>query len=106
MDAVLFPTLTFAVFFAVVLAVGWRLSEQPVHWKLFMVAASYVFYGWWGPIFCLLLAGATVGNQLVAIAIGRSRTDRAARAWMTLGVAADLGILGFFKYFGFFVDSL
>ena len=59
MVAVLFPTLTFAVFFAVVLAVGWRLSDQPVQWKLFMVVASYVFYGWWDPIFCLLLAGAT-----------------------------------------------
>jgi len=106
MVAVLFPTLTFAVFFAVVLAVGWRLSDQPVQWKLFMVVASYVFYGWWDPVFCLLLAGATVGNQLVAKAIGRSGTDRTARAWMILGVVGDLAILGFFKYYGFFVDSL
>src|SRR6478752_7012376 len=103
MVGVLFPTMTFALFFAVVLAVGWRLSDQPAQWKLFMIAASYVFYGWWDPVFCLLLAGATVTNHLAAQLIRAARTERMARGWLAAGVMIDLGVLGFFKYYGFFV---
>ena len=43
----LFPTMSFALFFVVVLGVSWRLNERPQAWKLCMLAASYVFYGAW-----------------------------------------------------------
>ena len=102
----LFPTMTFALFFVVVLGVSWRLNDRPLQWRLFVLASSYVFYGWWDPVFCLLLAGSTVGNHLFVHAIHRSRSDRGARTWMALGVAANVILLGFFKYYGFFVDSL
>ena len=102
----LFPTMTFALFFVVVLGVSWRLNDQPLQWRLFVLAASYVFYGWWDPVFCLLLAGSTVGNHLVVQLVHRARTDRAARWAMGLGVTLNLVLLGFFKYYGFFVDSL
>ena len=104
--AVLFPTMTFAVFFVIVLGVSWRLSDRPLQWRLFVLAASYVFYGWWDARFCLLLAGSTVANHLVVHALARARTDRSARAVMVLGVVVNLVVLGFFKYYGFFVDSL
>ncbi len=103
---VLFPTMTFALFFVVVLGVSWKLHDRPVQWKLFVLAASYLFYGWADWKFCLLLAGSTVGNWLVALALARARDDRARRAWMGLGVVANLALLGFFKYYGFFVDSV
>jgi alginate O-acetyltransferase complex protein AlgI len=103
---VLFPTMTFALFFVVVLGVSWRLHGQPLQWRLFILGASYLFYGWWDPVFCLLLAGSTVGNHLVVTAVHRARTDRAARAAMGVGVVLNLVLLGFFKYYGFFVDSL
>ncbi len=106
MWVVLFPTMTFALFLVVVLGVSWKLNDQPVQWKLFVLAASYVFYGWADWMFCLLLAGSTVGNWLVALAIGHARDDRARKAWMGLGVALNLLLLGFFKYYGFFVDSV
>lgn len=102
----LFPTMTFALFFVVVLGVSWRLDDRPVAWRWFVLAASYVFYGWWDPVFCLLLAGSTLGNHLVVNAIHRSRTGRSSRSWMVLGVVLNLGLLGFFKYYGFFVDQL
>jgi len=104
--AVLFPTMTFAIFFVAVLGVSWRLSDSPLQWRLFVLAASYVFYGWWDARFCLLLAGSTVVNHAAVQLIARARSDRGARAAMTLGVAANLVVLGFFKYYGFFVDSL
>lgn len=104
--AVLFPTMTFAVFFVVVLGISWRLSDRPLEWRLFVLASSYVFYGWWDPRFCLLLAGSTVLNHLFVHLVARARTPGAARAAMALGVVANLVVLGFFKYYGFFVDSL
>ena len=103
---VLFPTMTFALFFVVVLGVSWKLIDRPVQWKLFVLAASYMFYGWADWKFCFLLAGSTVGNWLVAMALARARDDRARRAWMALGVVGNLALLGFFKYYGFFVDSV
>lgn len=102
----LFPTMTFALLFVVVLGVSWRLADRPDAWKLFVLAASYVFYGWADWMFCFLLAGSTIGNWLVAAAVHRSRGDRARRAWMAVGVGGNLVVLGFFKYYGFFVDSV
>jgi D-alanyl-lipoteichoic acid acyltransferase DltB (MBOAT superfamily) len=98
--------MTFALFFVVVLGISWRLNDRPVPWRWFVLAASYVFYGWWDPVFCLLLAGSTVGNHLVVTAVHRARGERAARGWMVLGVTLNLALLGFFKYYGFFVDQV
>lgn len=103
---VLFPTMTFAIFFAVVLGISWRLVERPLLWKCFVLGASYFFYGWWDPRFCLLLAGSTIANHLFVQLVARARTDRSARVAMLTGVVANLIVLGFFKYYGFFVDSL
>lgn len=102
----LFPTMTFALFLVVVLGVSWKLNDHPVQWKLFVLAASYVFYGWADWMFCLLLAGSTVGNWLAGLAVARARDDRSRKAWMAVGVALNLLVLGFFKYYGFFVDSV
>ena len=71
--ATLLAMLVFALFFVVVLGVSWKLHDRPVEWKLFVLAASYVFYGWADWMFCLLLAGSTLGNWLVALAVARAR---------------------------------
>ena len=62
----LFPTVTFAIFFMVVLPVSWLLMPRRRRWKLFMIAASYYFYGYWNWRFCFLIAASTIGNQLFA----------------------------------------
>jgi alginate O-acetyltransferase complex protein AlgI len=100
----LFPTVTFAVFFAVVLTTAWVLRPSARGWRLFLLGASWVFYGWWDGRFVVLLAGAIVANHVVAGEIARG--GRRARAWLAAGIAADLAVLGFFKYYAFFVDSL
>jgi alginate O-acetyltransferase complex protein AlgI len=100
-----FPSVQFAVFFPVVLAASWLLMPRRTLWKLFVLAASYVFYAAADVRFCLLLAGVTVTNQLGAVLIERSRSERA-RNWIVAGtVAADLSALGFFKYYDFFVQG-
>ena len=102
----LFPTITFALFFLVVFPASWLLLPRPERWKPFMIAASYVFYGWWDWRFCFLLAGSTVGNQLVARAIHRGGSEGRRRAWLGLAVAGNVGVLGYFKYSEFFVTEL
>jgi D-alanyl-lipoteichoic acid acyltransferase DltB (MBOAT superfamily) len=98
-----FPSVSFAVFFPAVLLVSWLLMPMPRVWKPFILAASYVFYAAASPRFCLLLAGVTLINQLGAWAVERSGGGRRARLAMTATVAADLGVLAYFKYYGFFV---
>ncbi len=55
----LFPTIDFAIFFAVAFTANWLLNPYPRPWKLFMIAASYLFYSWWDWRFIFLLAAST-----------------------------------------------
>jgi D-alanyl-lipoteichoic acid acyltransferase DltB (MBOAT superfamily) len=102
----LFPTVQFAIFFPIVLALSWALMPRPRAWKPFIVVASYVFYACADPRFCLLLGGVTLGNQAAARLIDRQASERA-RSWIVgVAVALDLGVLAVFKYYGFFAQSL
>ena len=106
----LFPTITFAIFFLVVYAVSWLLMPRLRLWKAMIIVASYVFYGWWDWRFVLLLVAATVVDQALAVQIGRARARAggggAARRWLVLAIAANLAALGAFKYYDFFAVSL
>jgi D-alanyl-lipoteichoic acid acyltransferase DltB (MBOAT superfamily) len=96
----LFPTVEFAVFFPIVLFLSWALMSRQAPWKVFIIAASYVFYGAADPKFCLLLAGVTVGNQIAARLIADT-DDQNRRKWiLRIAVGLDLLALGFFKYYG------
>jgi alginate O-acetyltransferase complex protein AlgI len=97
----LFPTIDFAIFFAVAFTVNWLLNPYPVPWKLGMIACSYVFYGWVGWSYCLLLLSTTAVAFTGGAVVNATRTERARRAAMGVAVAALLGILGWFKYYGF-----
>ena len=90
----LFPTIRFALFFLVVLPASWLLMAWRQAWRVFIVAASFVFYGSWDWRFVALLAGSIVGNQLLARAIDGALTEGARRAWLMAGVAANLAVLG------------
>lgn len=102
----LFPTIDFAIFFVVVFTVNWLTMPHPRVWRLFMLAASYVFYGWWNWAFVPLLIGSQVANQIFAVAISRAKDQRRRRWLLAGGVAANLGLLGTFKYYGFFASSV
>ncbi|MCJ7438748.1 MAG: MBOAT family protein [Acidimicrobiia bacterium] len=101
----LFPTVTFTIFFMIVLPVSWFLMPRRRRWKIFMLAASYFFYGYWNWRFCFLIAASTIANQLFAKAIHRADTDRRKRLLLTGAVVANLGVLAYFKYFDFFVTN-
>ncbi len=101
----LFPTIDFAIFFAVVFTVQWMLNPFPGLWKAFMVVASYFFYGWWDWRFIFLLAASTVIAQAGGAVVDRcSGTPRRFALWTTL--AGLVGLLVWFKYYGFFGVNL
>jgi len=102
---VLFPTATFTVFFLVVLPLSWLLMPRGERWRPFIVVASYVFYSAWDWRFVLLLAASAVWNQLFATAIHRRRDARARKRLLLAAVAGNVALLGYFKYYDFFVTS-
>ncbi|MGB0766092.1 MAG: MBOAT family O-acyltransferase [Phycisphaeraceae bacterium] len=71
-----------------------------------LLAASYVFYGWWDWRFCGLLAASTVIDYCVGRAMHATDAERRRKWLLYLSLAANLGMLGFFKYFDFFAESV
>jgi alginate O-acetyltransferase complex protein AlgI len=72
--------------------------------NLFLTLASYVFYGWWRPDYVLLMLGSTVVDWWCARQIGRSGA-RSRKLWLLVSLGMNLGLLGWFKYANFFVDT-
>lgn len=103
---VLFPTFEFAVFFSVVFVVSWLLRPHPLPWRLFLLAASFVFYAAFEPVYCLLLAASIVVNQGAAVAIHRQADPGRRRLLLAAAVVANLGALAYYKYTDFFIESL
>jgi alginate O-acetyltransferase complex protein AlgI len=94
------------VFFMLVLVASWLLMPRPVRWKPFMLLASYVFYGAWDWRFVGLLIAVTVVSQTGAVVIARVPTERQRQRALIATLGFDLGLLAWFKYYGFFATSL
>ena len=100
----IFNSLTFVVFFLLVLAV-WQLRLPWLGRKLFLLLASYIFYAAWNPPFIILLWISTVVDWWAAQAMVKSERPLTRRAWMLASVVVNLGMLGFFKYGQFLLDN-
>jgi len=102
----LFPTLAFGVFFLIVYFTSWSLDRENGRRKLFLLLASWFFYAQWDWRFVGLLIASAILNWGVAALIARTRERGGKTGWLVgLGVAVNLLILGFFKYYGFFVEQ-
>lgn len=104
----LFNSLQFALFLPVVFLVYWLLRRSLRWQNLFVVAASYLFYGWWDTRFLLLIAFTSACSYLSGLAIGRARErgqGNGAKGWMWANVAVNLLVLCVFKYYDFFAQS-
>ncbi len=99
----LFDSPAYVLFLLLVVLFYWRLNFR--NQNRFLLAASYFFYGWWDWRFLLLMIGSTTLDYIVARRIEAAATDRARRSWLTFSLIVNFSVLGFFKYFNFFLDS-
>ncbi|MGV1037103.1 MAG: MBOAT family O-acyltransferase [Candidatus Nanopelagicales bacterium] len=102
----IFPTIEFAAFFVVVLFASWMLMPNPRYWKPFIVAVSLAFYAYADWRWVGLLVFSVLANQLAATVITRTACQSRREQVLVGAIALNLGLLGVFKYFGFFVDSV
>ena len=101
----LFPTIRFAAFFALVFPLSWALVPSSHRWKWFMLGASWFFYGSWDWRFIALIALSTGGNQAFAHLVHRAPEGSPRRWAVRAAVVTNLAVLGYFKYTGFLSDS-
>ena len=103
----LFNSLEFAVFLPVVFLLYWFVFNRSVKGQnLFVVVASYVFYGWWDWRFLILIAFTSLCSFGSGLLIDKYRnTPRRAKLVNVLNIVINLLILGLFKYYDFFVTS-
>src|SRR4051812_4446722 len=99
----LFNSFAFAVFLPIVLGGYYILSSRAQN--VWILIASLVFYGWWDPRFILLLAVPTIIDYFCALKIRAALLHAIRRRYLLLSLITNLTILGFFKYFNFFIDS-
>lgn len=100
----LFNSLTFVVFFVVVVGAYWGLRNWEARKNLLLVA-SYIFYGAWNPPFALLLFATTALDFYLGSRIAGAATPGSRKAWMWASVASNLSMLGFFKYGNFLLEN-
>lgn len=102
----LFNSLAFALYLPIVFLAYWFLFKKLSLQNLWVMIASYVFYGWWDWRFLLLIAITTTCSFFSGIFISRARTRKVRLIWLWGNVCLNLGILVLFKYYGFFVANL
>ena len=98
----IFHSITYLVFLALVLALYWSLPRRGQNFLL--IIASYIFYGWEHPWFLLPLWASTVVDY--SCAIGMERFPRGRRLFLVLSICASIALLATFKYYGFALENI
>ncbi|MCC7243356.1 MAG: MBOAT family protein [Acidobacteria bacterium] len=98
----IFHSFDFLAFFAIVVTIYWRLPHRGQN--LLLLGASYVFYGWVHPWFVILMLASTTVDYWAAQRMEDNPGRRKAYLYASLGV--NLGMLGVFKYYNFFIDNV
>jgi len=110
----IFSSFEFIFLFLPLVIIGYfQLSKLISHFwgKLFLVAASLFFYGYWNPEYVVLIVGSCLinfklGSHLIPGVQAEARSHRGRRALLIAGIIGNLLLLGFFKYFNFIIFNL
>ena len=101
-----FNSIEYPFFLLVVLFGFWALARRRRARHLALLAASYFFYGCWNWRYLGLIVFATMVHYVVALALDGTRRAGRRKLLLAVSVVTSLGVLGFFKYSGFFADNL
>ncbi len=103
----LFNSLTFLLFFVAVFIIYWLVfNKNTKHQNIFLLVASYFFYGYWDWRFLSLIAISSASDYIIGLAIDKQNNNKKRKQLLTISIIINLTILGFFKYFNFFTDNL
>ncbi len=102
----LFNSIEFAIFLPIVFAIYWSIGSRHVRRQnLALLIASYFFYGWWDWRFLGLIAFSTIVDFLVGKKLEQTTGQKKRKTLLYISLASNLGLLLFFKYYNFFIDS-
>ena len=102
----LFNSIDFAVFLPIVFMLYWFVTDKNLKLQnLLIVAASYIFYGWWDWRFLFLILFSTIVDFYVGMKLKRQENQTKRKLLLWTSILVNLGFLGFFKYYNFFLDN-
>ncbi len=102
----LFNSLDFALFLPIIFILYWLIPGTRIQVRnVLLVIASYVFYGWWDWRFLGLILFSTAVDYTIGILLSRESLHKKRKLLLLASLLVNLGLLGFFKYYNFFIDS-
>lgn len=102
----LFNSLDFAIFLPIVFLMYWMLDRISLMLQnLLIVVASYIFYGWWDWRFLSLILFSTVVDFVIGSLLSKEENQQKRKRLLQVSIVVNLGLLGFFKYYNFFLDN-
>lgn len=102
----LFNTIDFAIFLPILFILYWFVINKNLrNQNLLLVLASYLFYGWWDWRFLFLILFSTIVDYSVGRKLFSENNNKKRKILLGVSVFVNLGLLGFFKYYNFFLDN-
>lgn len=102
----LFNSIDFAIFLPIVFVLYWFVTSKNLRLQnLLIVVASYTFYGWWDWRFLSLIIFSTIVDYSVGLGLKKNSNQRKRKLLLASSIIVNLGFLGFFKYYNFFLDN-
>lgn len=102
----LFNSIDFAIFLPIVFVIYWFVTRKNLNLQNFFIAVvSYIFYGWWDWRFLSLILFSTIIDYLIGRKLQNERSQTKRKILLWTSIVVNLGFLGFFKYYNFFLDN-
>ncbi len=102
----LFNSIDFAIFLPIVFILYWFVANKNLKLQNFLlVVASYTFYGWWDWRFLSLILFSTIVDYIISKQLIKQHKERNRKLLLWTSILVNLGFLGFFKYYNFFLDN-
>jgi alginate O-acetyltransferase complex protein AlgI len=100
-----FNSIDFAVFFPIIFILYWLFSKNLTRRNLLILAASYLFYGWWDWRFLILILISSFVDYSIGIKLSESTSKKQKKIYLFISLFVNLGLLVYFKYANFFIDT-
>ena len=102
----LFNSIEFAIFLPIIFILYWFVTSKNLKFQnILLLLASYLFYGWWDWRFLSLIIFSSLVDYLVGIGLSKQTNSGKRKLLLLTSIFVNIGFLGVFKYFNFFVES-